>query len=79
MISHQQSTDVPHAAGEETTLSVPLQSDTAVDGEPDAQAVRGQEAEISRLTWAVLDGKATSAERVRLAELVNAQHVRRQS
>lgn len=35
------------------------------------------EAEISRLTWAVLDGKATEAERRRLAELVNAQHEQR--
>ncbi len=35
------------------------------------------EAEISRLTWAVLDGKATDVERRRLAELVNRQHEQR--
>ncbi len=32
------------------------------------------EAEISRLTWAVIDGNATSADRDRLAELVSLQH-----
>lgn len=35
---------------------------------------REQDAEIAKLTWAVLDGKATMEERTRLAELVNAQH-----
>jgi len=38
-----------------------------------------QEAEISRLTWAVLDGKATSAQRIRLAELVSAKHDQRRA
>lgn len=32
------------------------------------------EAEISRLTWAVIDGIATSEDRDRLAELVMYQH-----
>jgi hypothetical protein len=32
------------------------------------------EAEISRLTWAVIDGIATTADRERLAELVSYQH-----
>ena len=32
------------------------------------------EEEISRLTWAVLDGTATFAQRERLAELVSTQH-----
>jgi hypothetical protein len=32
------------------------------------------EAEISRLTWAVIDGIATPADRDRLAELVSLQH-----
>jgi hypothetical protein len=32
------------------------------------------EAEISRLTWAVIDGIATPADRDRLSELVNIQH-----
>lgn len=32
------------------------------------------EAEISRLTWAVIDGIATPADRDRLAVLVNEQH-----
>lgn len=35
------------------------------------------ENEISRLTWAVLDGRATSEERLRLAALVSSQHERR--
>jgi hypothetical protein len=35
------------------------------------------ESEISRLTWAVLDGRATSEQRLRLAALVSAQHERR--
>ena len=33
-----------------------------------------REAEISRLTWVVLDGKASVADRQRLAKLVSAQH-----
>jgi hypothetical protein len=32
------------------------------------------EAEISRLTWAVIDGIATTQDRERLAELVSLQH-----
>lgn len=32
------------------------------------------EAEISRLTWAVIDGIATSVDRERLLELVSVQH-----
>jgi hypothetical protein len=32
------------------------------------------EAEISRLTWAVIDGIATPADRERLSELVSEQH-----
>lgn len=32
------------------------------------------EAEISRLTWAVIDGIATPKDRERLAELVSIQH-----
>ena len=35
------------------------------------------EQEITRLTWAVLDGGATLADRQKLAELVNAQHSQR--
>jgi hypothetical protein len=35
------------------------------------------EQEITRLTWAVLDGSASLHDRQRLAELVNAQHARR--
>ena len=35
------------------------------------------EQEITRLTWVVLDGGATRADRQRLAELVNAQHSQR--
>jgi hypothetical protein len=35
------------------------------------------EEEIARITWAVLDGRASWRDRVQLAELVNAQHARR--
>jgi hypothetical protein len=35
------------------------------------------EREIARLTWAVLDGSATLADRQRLGELVRAQHAAR--
>jgi hypothetical protein len=37
------------------------------------------EAEISRLTWSVIDGRASQAERFRLADLVSAQHERRRA
>lgn len=61
-----------HSLGDETVLSGPPVDDTvAGDAKP------ANEAEITRLTWAVLDGKATPAERLRLAELVNAQHEER--
>jgi hypothetical protein len=50
---------------------------------PEANLTAGdyahQEAEISRLTWAVLDGKATDTERRRLAKLVTLQHDRRRA
>ena len=36
------------------------------------------ENEISKLTWAVLDGCATNEQRKRLSELVSTQHKRRQ-
>ncbi len=35
------------------------------------------ETEISRLTWSVLDGSASPADRSRLAELVRTQHALR--
>ncbi len=45
--------------------------------EPDQPAPESVENEINRLTWSVLDGNATAAERRRLAELVAEQHNRR--
>jgi hypothetical protein len=39
-----------------------------------AQAI---ECEINRLTWSVLDGSASTADRSRLAELVRTQHAMR--
>lgn len=36
------------------------------------------ESEISDLTWAVIDGRATPEERKRLSELVSQQHQRRE-
>lgn len=71
---------------EVSNLSLPL---SGVVGNPQARnnylrnkhevlaAVTPQEsveAEISRLTWAVIDGQATGADRERLAELVSLQH-----
>ncbi|MEM9352368.1 MAG: hypothetical protein AAGA92_05095 [Planctomycetota bacterium] len=41
------------------------------------QAPESVENEINRLTWSVLDGNATAAQRRRLAELVAEQHNRR--
>jgi hypothetical protein len=40
-------------------------------------ASESTESEISRLTWAVLDGSASEEQRGRLADLVGAQHARR--
>lgn len=36
-----------------------------------------KEKEISRLTWAVLDGRASKEDRERLSQLVNSQHQQR--
>ena len=41
------------------------------------EASESIETEISRLTWAVLDGSASDEQRGRLADLVGAQHERR--
>ncbi len=38
------------------------------------QTIENVEIEIARLTWAVLDGRATPADRGQLAELVRTQH-----
>jgi hypothetical protein len=40
-------------------------------------ASESRESEISRLTWAVLDGSASEEQRGRLADLVGAQHENR--
>ena len=39
-----------------------------------AHHIESAEQEITRLTWSVLDGSASLADRQRLAALVNAQH-----
>lgn len=57
------------AKSEDTVLSSPRCDDTVA-----ATAKKKQDAEISQLTWAVLDGKATVQQRKRLAELVGEQH-----
>jgi len=57
-----------------TTICLPSGQETAAS---DEKARNDQEAEISRLTWAVIDGKATVEERRRLAELVACQHEQR--
>lgn len=53
------------------------QEAAATDETVRADHEANHEAEISRLTWAVIDGKATVEERRRLAELVNRQHEQR--
>ena len=75
MSSHLGSLGTPHAAVASTVVSsttaVPLVSAPA---EPRGRDI---EQEIARLTWLVLDGAATPADRRRLAELVTLQHARR--
>lgn len=53
------------AANGREVLAMPLEKITPLES---------VEAEISRLTWAVIDGIATPADRARLSELVNEQH-----
>lgn len=74
MITH------PHGqvATGETVLAGRVQDETSAS-ENALVRPSNTEAEISQLTWAVLDGKATLAERQRLAQLVSEQHQRRDS
>jgi len=58
----------PPGAGDDCTARAVQQAQHA------PQTIEG---EIARLTWSVLDGGATLADRRRLAELVNAQHSQR--
>jgi hypothetical protein len=44
---------------------------------PAGTACESIEAEINRLTWAVLDGSASPSDRGRLTELVRSQHLLR--
>lgn len=60
----------------EITRDFHLGSARMRQGEPVSQH-ESAESEISRLTWAVLDGRATAEQRLRLATLVRAQHERR--
>lgn len=71
MICQQRGQEI--TAESETVLSKPLSDDDTVA----ASAPKAQEAEISRLTWAVIDGKASNSERLRLAQLVSAQYEQR--
>jgi hypothetical protein len=57
------------------SLGIASPATTTVSDAPlDAETA---EQEITRLTWSVLDGSTTLADRQRLAELVKAQHARR--
>ncbi len=72
MISQQNQATPPASAGpvpDETILGPGNQDDTVA-----SEFRRQQEAEITRLTWIVLDGTATQEQRRRLADLVSAQH-----
>lgn len=48
--------------------AVPIRSVAAM------QTIENVESEITRLTWAVLDGSATPTDRHQLADLVRSQH-----
>ena len=76
--SHGQAAQKTSETGSETVFNGQGPEDT-VASTAEKNAKKNQEAEITRLTWAVLDGKASAAERIRLAELVNAQHEQRQA
>ena len=54
-------------------------SERAAEKLPAKDAEASIETEISDLTWAVLDGRATSEQRKRLADLVSLQHQRRET
>jgi hypothetical protein len=56
-----------------------VESLAAATAAPPAFAIspEAMETEINRLTWSVLDGSASSADRGRLAELVRSQHALR--
>ena len=56
----------------------PMHAEAAKGRQGESLAPESVESEISRLTWAVLDGSATDEQRRQLATLVNAQHARRQ-
>lgn len=51
-----------------------LRGPALVAGHPSVASI---EAEINRLTWAVLDGSASANDRSRLTELVRSQHLLR--
>ncbi len=75
MISQQNQATPTSKAGplpDETILGPGNQDDTVA-----SELRRRQEAEITRLTWIVLDGSATPEQRRRLADLVSAQHTER--
>ena len=62
------------------TLSTPFpRAATSIVATADSAPIEVEtvEQEITRLTWAVLDGSASLHHRQRLAELVNAQHAQR--
>ena len=54
-----------------------LHRDQAQTPQNELTDFESRESEISRLTWAVLDGSASVEERGRLADLVGDQHKRR--
>lgn len=58
-------------------ISPATQDAPVAPARPVTAEVETIEQEINRLTWAVLDGNASLADRQRLAELVNRQHILR--
>ncbi len=67
-------TPIPFRAAHVGRQDLPTPVVSQSEARADARLI---EQEITRLTWAVLDGGATLADRQKLAELVNAQHSQR--
>jgi hypothetical protein len=64
----------PHARSNYLSITPSNGRDAVASPLDKITPIESIEAEISRLTWAVIDGIATPADRERLSELVNEQH-----
>ncbi len=64
----------PQARNNYLAVTPPIAREAAASPLAKVTPLESIEAEISRLTWAVIDGIATPADRERLSELVSEQH-----